>query len=32
MNAADGVITIDSTNLDFDQTVTAVASFVRSSM
>jgi cytidylate kinase len=32
MNAAEGVITIDSTNLDFDQTVTAVASFVRSSM
>ena len=32
MNAAEGVITIDSTNLDFDQTVTAVASLVRSSM
>jgi cytidylate kinase len=28
MNAADGVTTIDSTNLDFDQTVSAVVSLV----
>jgi cytidylate kinase len=31
MNAADGVTTIDSTDLDFDQTVQAVVSLVRSS-
>jgi len=31
MNAADGVTTIDSTDLDFDQTVEAVVSLVRSS-
>ena len=31
MNAADGVTTIDSTELDFDQTVQAVVSLVRSS-
>lgn len=31
MNAADGVITVDSTELDFEQTVTAVASLIRSS-
>lgn len=30
MNAADGVTTIDSTDLDFDQTVTAVVRLVRS--
>lgn len=30
MNAADGVTTIDSTDLDFDQTVEAVVSLVRS--
>lgn len=30
MNAADGVTTIDSTDLDFDQTVKAVVSLVRS--
>ena len=30
MNAADGVTTIDSTDLDFDQTVAAVVSLVRS--
>ena len=30
MNAADGVTTIDSTNLDFDQTVQAVVSLVHS--
>ncbi|CAN5352927.1 hypothetical protein BH09ACT1_BH09ACT1_27820 [soil metagenome] len=30
MNAADGVTTIDSTNLDFDQTVSAVVSLVNS--
>jgi cytidylate kinase len=30
MNAADGVTTIDSTNLDFDQTVAAVVSLVQS--
>jgi len=30
MNAADGVTTIDSTDLDFDQTVTAVVGLVRS--
>ena len=30
MNAADGVTTIDSTDLDFDQTVQAVVSLVRS--
>lgn len=29
MNAADGVTTIDSTNLDFDQTVLAVVNLVR---
>lgn len=29
MNAADGVTTIDSTNLDFDQTVSAVVALVR---
>jgi cytidylate kinase len=29
MNAADGVTTIDSTNLDFDQTVAAVVALVR---
>ncbi|MGV8897451.1 MAG: (d)CMP kinase [Rhodoglobus sp.] len=32
MNAADGVTTIDSTDLDFDQTVQAVVSLVHSSM
>jgi cytidylate kinase len=31
MNAADGVTTIDSTNLDFDQTVSAVVDLVRTS-
>lgn len=31
MNAADGVITIDSTNLDFDQTIQAVVDLVRAS-
>jgi cytidylate kinase len=31
MNAADGVTTIDSTNLDFDQTVSAVVSLVHRS-
>jgi cytidylate kinase len=31
MNAADGVTTIDSTDLDFDETVQAVVSLVRSS-
>jgi cytidylate kinase len=31
MNAADGVTTIDSTNLDFDQTVEAVVSLVQAS-
>lgn len=31
MNAADGVTTIDSTDLDFDQTITAVVSLVQSS-
>ena len=30
MNAADGVTTIDSTDLDFDQTVQAVVGLVRS--
>lgn len=30
MNAADGVTTVDSTELDFDQTVSAVVSLVRS--
>ena len=30
MNAADGVTTVDSTNLDFDQTVEAVVALVRS--
>lgn len=29
MNAADGVITVDSTDLDFDQTVSAVVDLVR---
>lgn len=29
MNAADGVITVDSTDLDFEQTVTAVVDLVR---
>jgi len=29
MNAADGVTTLDSTNLDFDQTVSAVVALVR---
>jgi cytidylate kinase len=29
LNAADGVTTIDSTNLDFDQTVSAVVELVR---
>ena len=29
MNAADGVITVDSTELDFEQTVTAVVSLIR---
>jgi cytidylate kinase len=29
MNAADGVITVDSSDLDFDQTVSAVVSLVR---
>ena len=29
MNAADGVITVDSTELDFEQTVNAVVSLVR---
>ncbi|HEV7955819.1 MAG TPA: cytidylate kinase, partial [Marisediminicola sp.] len=28
MNAADGVITVDSTNLDFEQTVQAVVDLV----
>ncbi|MGV8876974.1 MAG: (d)CMP kinase [Rhodoglobus sp.] len=32
MNAAEGVTTIDSTTIDFDQTVTAVTSLVRSSI
>ena len=32
MNAADGVTTIDSTDLDFDQTVEAVVSLVRTSL
>ena len=32
MNAADGVTTIDSTDLDFDHTVQAVVSLVRSSL
>lgn len=32
MNAADGVTTIDSTNLDFDQTVSAVVSLVHSTV
>jgi cytidylate kinase len=32
MNAADGVITIDSTSLDFDQTVAAVVALVRGSL
>ena len=31
MTAADGVTTIDSTDLDFDQTIAAVVSLVRSS-
>lgn len=31
MNAADGVTTIDSTDLDFEQTIAAVVSLVRSS-
>jgi cytidylate kinase len=31
MNAADGVTTIDSTHLDFEQTVQAVVDLVRSS-
>jgi cytidylate kinase len=31
MNAADGVVTIDSTELDFDQTVQAVVDLVRTS-
>jgi cytidylate kinase len=30
LNAADGVTTLDSTNLDFDQTVSAVVTLVRS--
>jgi cytidylate kinase len=30
MNAADGVTTVDSTELDFDQTVNAVVALVRS--
>ena len=30
MNAADGVITVDSTELDFEQTVNAVVSLIRS--
>ena len=30
LNAADGVTTLDSTNLDFDQTVSAVVALVRS--
>jgi len=30
MNAADGVITVDSTDLDFEQTVNAVVSLIRS--
>jgi cytidylate kinase len=30
MNAADGVTTVDSTDLDFDQTVNAVVALVRS--
>ena len=29
MNAADGVITVDSSDLDFDQTVSAIVSLVR---
>ena len=29
MNAADGVTTVDSTDLDFDQTVLAVVNLVR---
>jgi cytidylate kinase len=32
MNAADGVTTIDSTDLDFEQTIAAVVSLVRSSL
>jgi cytidylate kinase len=32
MNAAEGVTTLDSTDLDFDQTVQAVVSLVRSSL
>ncbi|CAN5484147.1 hypothetical protein BH10ACT7_BH10ACT7_26400 [soil metagenome] len=32
MNAADGVTTVDSTELDFDQTVSAVVSLVRSTV
>ena len=32
MNAAEGVTTLDSTNLDFDQTVSAVVALVRTSM
>ena len=31
MNAADGVTTVDSTELDFDQTVDAVIAVIRSS-
>lgn len=31
MNAADGVITVDSTDLDFEQTVNAVVSLIRTS-
>jgi cytidylate kinase len=30
MTAADGVVTIDSTNLTFDQTVDAVVAYIRS--
>jgi hypothetical protein len=30
MTAADGVVTIDSTNLTFDQTVDAVVAHIRS--
>ena len=30
MNAADGVVTVDSTHLDFEQTVSAVVELVRS--
>ena len=32
MNAADGVITVDSTDLDFEQTVTAVVNLVKTTL